>query len=364
MARKVDKSFLIIVLVLVLVGFFIFTSASLGLLAREGARFGAVAFNQVFFGLFLGFLGMYAASRIDYHFWKKYSFYIFLASIFVTLLVFIPQFGFSSGGATRWIALGPISFQPAEFLKLGFVIYFASWIAGMKTKIHHFKYGLLPLLVMFAIIGAILMKQPDSGTLLVIAGTGLLMFFSAGGRFRDILIVGLIGSMTLLVFGLSKPYILDRLTTFVNPDTNPLGSGYQIQQSLIAIGSGKIFGRGFGQSVQKFDYLPEPIGDSIFAVAAEEWGFIGSFIIVALFVFLALRGLRIAARAPDIFSSVLAVGLVSLITIQSFINIASMLGIFPLTGMPLLFISHGGTALFFALIEMGIVLNISRTVRI
>ena len=153
---------------------------------------------------------------------------------------------------------------------------------------------------------------------------------------------------------------MDRILTFLNPSSDPLGNGYQIQQSLIAIGSGHIFGRGFGQSVQKFDYLPEPMGDSIFAVFAEEFGFMGALLLLSLFIFFAFRGLKIATHSPDQFGGLLVVGIVILIVSQSFINIGSLIGIFPLTGLPLLFISHGGTALFFALVGVGIVLNVSR----
>jgi len=348
-------------MILVFVGFFLFTSASLGLLARDGgASFGAVAFNQAFFGLIGGSIAMFLLSRLDYHFWKRYSFYIFLFSIFVTLLVFIPGVGFSSGGATRWISLGPVSFQPAEFLKLGFIIYLAAWLAGVRHKIHKFQYGLLPLLIIVGLIGAILLKQPDTGTLIVIFATGLAMFITAGGRWRDVFLAGLASGASLLGLALVRPYVLDRLLTFIRPEIDPLGAGYQIQQSLIAVGSGQWFGRGFGQSIQKFNYLPEPIGDSIFAVIAEEWGFIGASLLIFLFLFFAFRGLKIAANSRDIFGGLLAVGIVILITAQSLINIASMLGVFPLTGMPLLFVSHGGTALFFAMAEVGIVLNISR----
>ena len=158
----------------------------------------------------------------------------------------------------------------------------------------------------------------------------------------------------------SRPYIFDRIETFIKPGEDLQGSSYQLNQSLIAIGSGQIFGRGFGQSVQKFNYLPEPIGDSIFAVAAEEWGFVGSTVLIFLFLAFAIRGLKIATWSSDIFGGLLATGIVILITVQSLVNIASMLGVFPLTGMPLLFVSHGGTALFFAMAEVGIILNISK----
>jgi cell division protein FtsW len=362
--RKVDKLFLIITLIMVSLGFFLFVSASLGLLARDGATFSSVAFNQTFFGLLGGGVAMYLTSRMDYSFWKRYSFYIFLFSLFATILVFIPGIGGTFGGATRWIDIGPLpSFQPVELLKLGFVIYFAAWISGVRQKIRSFQYGFLPLVIIFSIIGLILLSQPDTGSLFVIFATGLAMFITAGGRWRDVFISGLIGLVLLTGLALSRDYVYDRILTFIRPGLDPQGSSYQLEQSLIAIGSGGVFGRGFGQSIQKFNYLPEPIGDSIFAVAAEEWGFVGSVILILLYFVFALRGLKIAAGARDIFGSLLATGIVMLIVVQSLINIASMLGVFPLTGMPLLFVSHGGTALLFAMAEAGIVLNISRSMR-
>jgi cell division protein FtsW len=361
MVRKaVDKPFLIISIILVLIGFFIFSSASLGLLARDNINYLKLVSSQLLFGIFLGSIVAFFLSRIHYKIWNKYSFYIFLFAIGLTLMVFIPQLSFSHGGANRWLDFGPLSFQPAEFLKIAFVIYFASWINGVKKHIKSFSFGILPLIILLGIIGTILLLQPDTGTLIVIFAAAVLIYFVAGGNLKHIFllfVISIIGA-GLLVF--TKPYIKDRVMTFVNPQEDPLGAGYQIQQSLIAVGSGGIFGRGFGQSVQKFNFLPEPVGDSIFAVFAEEWGLLGSVILIILFLYFSWRGFKIAVRAPDMFSQLTVVGFITLITVQSFINIAAMLGIFPLTGMPLIFISHGGTALLFALAEIGIILNISR----
>lgn len=361
MKKTFDKPFLVISLILILLGFFLFISASLGLLAREGVKFSTVVFNQVFFGLLGGSIAMYFTSKKDYSFWKRYSFYFFLASILLTAAVFIPSIGLTAKGATRWISLPYLpSFQPVEFLKLGYVIYLAAWIAGVKHKIRSFQFGLLPFLVISAIVGVLLLMQPDTGSFLVIVSAGVAIFITAGGRWRDIFITALIATILLSLLVMSRPYLLDRITTFIHPAEDQQGSGYQINQSLIAIGSGEIFGRGFGRSIQKFNYLPEPTGDSIFAVASEEWGFAGSTLLLILFLAFALRGLKIAAHSKDIFSGLLATGIVILITVQSLMNIASMLGVLPLTGIPLLFVSHGGTALFFAMAEVGIVLNISR----
>jgi cell division protein FtsW len=174
------------------------------------------------------------------------------------------------------------------------------------------------------------------------------------------IIICLIGFGAITVLAFVRPYVMERIKTFINPSSDPRGSSYQLQQSLIAIGSGGAFGRGLGQSVQKFNYLPEPQGDSIFAVIGEEFGFLGTTLLLTLYVFFAIRGFKIALRAPDTFSRYLVVGLVTLLTAQSFLNIASLVGLFPLTGVPLVFISHGGTALMVALGAVGIILNVSR----
>lgn len=358
--NRVDKIFFWLVVTLVAVGFFIFISASLGLLAREGAPLSRVIFNQVFFGLFLGGILLYVTSQINYKFWRKYAFYLFLGSIIATALVFIPGLGFSHGGATRWLSLGPFSFQPAELLKIGFVIYYATWLSGIRTKTQTLQNGFLPLLILFVIVGTLLLLQPDTGTFLVIILTGIGMYIAAGARPLHIGLFALLGVVGLGGLALVRPYVKSRILTFLNPSTDPLNTGYQIKQSLIAIGSGEWRGRGLGQSIQKFDYLPEPIGDSIFAVFAEEWGFLGSVILIALFLAFALRGLKIASHAPSVFSRMLVVGIVLLIIIQSFINIGAMLSLVPLTGMPLIFVSQGGTALMISLASIGIVLNVSK----
>lgn len=358
--RKIDRPFLITVIILVIAGFFIFTSASLGLLARDGARFSQVAFSQFFLGLFFGSIALIITTKIKYKFWRKYAFYIFIGSITTTILVFVPGLGKTFGGAQRWLDFGFITFQPAEMLKIGFVIYFSAWLTNARDKLHIIWHGVIPFVILLVITGGILLAQPDTGTFLVILMTGFAMFIASGARWRDISALFGISSVVLFIFTYFRPYAKERILTFINPASDVLGSGWQIKQSLIAIGSGEIFGRGFGQSVQKFQYLPEPIGDSIFAVIGEEFGFVGAVIIIMLFLFLAFRGLKIAVKTPDNFSRLLVVGIVILIVSQSFINIGSMLGVMPLTGLPLLFISHGGTALLFALAEVGIVLNISK----
>lgn len=357
--KQVDKVFLTVVAVLLVVGLLIFTSASLGLLARSGASFSSVAIKQ-FIAVAIGCVLAFLISKINYTFWRKMSFYIFLLSVIITLLVFVPGVGLEFGGGKRWVELGPISFQPAEFLKIAFVIYTAAWLARAKDRVTTFRGGILPVAIILAIAGVILLKQPDTDTFISIFLAGMAMFIVAGGKFRHLFLLCFVSLIGFAFLVYSRPYLMDRISTFINPAADPLGSGYQIQQSLIAIGSGEIIGRGFGQSIQKFSYLPEPIGDSIFAVAAEEFGFIGGTFLILIFLFFTLRGFRIAARAPDLFGGLLVVGIVILIVSGSFMNIASMLGVIPLSGLPLLFVSHGGTAMSIALAEVGMILNVSR----
>lgn len=363
MARqRPDRLFFFLVLGLSLFGFFIFSSASLGLLSRDGATFNTVALKQ-FFVLLVGLAGFLVVSTIDYKVWRKYSLALFIASIIATLCVFVPGLGLTSGGATRWIKLGPITIQPAEFLKLGFVLFLGAWLAAAKRDIGSYKKGLLPFLGILGIVSVIMVLQPDIDTLVIMFAGGLSMFFVSGARWRDLLLLCLIILIGISTVAAFKPYIVARVKTYLNPDENTLGSSYQINQSLIAIGSGGLVGRGFGQSIQKFKYLPEPIGDSIFSVASEEFGFMGGILLLAVFLLFALAGLRIATRAPNQFGRLVAVGIVIMIMTGTFINIGSMLGVIPLTGTPLLFVSHGGTALLFALIEAGIIVNISRHIK-
>lgn len=360
MKKKVDKFFLIIVGLLLAVGVTMFISASLGILAKNEKLFYSVLFTQLVLGLGVGLIGMYFCSKIDYKFWRKYAFYLFLASILLTASVFIPHWGWSHGGAQRWIQFYGFSFQPVEFLKFGFVMYFAAWLASIKNKVQDFRFSIIPFGIMLLVIGVILLKQPDTKSLILIFATGVSMLFISGVPIKYLLGVGL---CIILLFGsliFFTPYLQQRVKTFLDPGVDTRGSSYQIQQSLIALGSGGIFGRGLGQSIQKFSYLPEPQGDSIFAVLGEELGFIGAVGTIFLYMLFTLRGFRIANQSPDSFSRLLVSGIVILVTVQSFMHIASITGVFPLTGVPLPFMSLGGTSLLVCLTAMGIVLNVSK----
>jgi len=362
--KKVDKLFLIIVGLLVVAGLLIFLSAAMGLLVKEsGASFGTIALKQIFFGLLPGLLLLWGASLVPPVFWRRNAFYIFIFSLAVTALVFVPGIGFEHGGARRWILIFGQSFQPTELLKIGFVIYFAAWLSGFRARVSEFKYGLLPLIILLTLVGALILLQPDTDTFLVFFATGLVMYLVGGGKWKHVVLLFFVAILIVMSLAFSQDYIKARFQTFFNPDADPTGASYQIHQSLIAIGSGGLTGRGFGQSIRKFNYLPEPMGDSIFAVVGEEFGFVGTALLILLFTAFAWRGLWIANRSTDSFAGLIVVGIVMMIASQSFVNMAAMTNILPLSGTPLLFISQGGTALLFALAEAGIILGVSRHIR-
>src|SRR3989344_1615364 len=314
----VDKPLALLILVLLVGGCMIFASAAFGLLARGATNMSSVVFSHLVLGVGLGAIALMTGAAVDYHRWRRFAPYIYALAIIATLAVFIPQIGFGHGGARRWILLAGFSFQPSELLKIASILLAASYFAAIKTKASSFMYGFGGFAALLALPALALVLQPDIGTLGIICISVLAIFFAAGASWK------------------------------------------QIKQSLIAVGSGGVFGRGFGQGIQKFTYLPEPMGDSIFAVAAEELGFVGSVFIVALFLAFALRGYSIAARAPDLFGSLLAVGISTYLVIEAFINIASMLGVAPVTGIPLTFISQGGSAMLASLGSAGLLLSISR----
>lgn len=360
-----DTRLLVSISLLVFAGFLIFMSASLGLLARDSAHFGSIAFKQIFFGLLPGLVCLYAFSRIDHTYWRKMSFWIFAGAVVLNLVIFIPGVGLNHGGATRWLLIGPFSLQVSEVLKIAAVMYFAAWLSFIKDKASDFKKGFIPLCFMLFVTGVLCLLQPDTDTYIIIASALVAMFIAAGGKWRHIVSLGAVGLIGLALLAFARPYVMARIQTFLDPSAGASqGSGYQINQSLIAIGSGGITGRGFGQSIQKFNYLPEPVGDSIFAVAAEEFGLIGGLVLLGLYVFFGLRTLKVALSAENQFGTLLAVGIATFIIVQSFVNIGAMAGVLPLSGIPLLFVSQGGTALLFVLAESGILLNISRTARL
>lgn len=354
-----DRMFFMLVLGIVLAGLAIFSSAALGLLARESSSVSRDIMLQAGLGIGLGFLALFSFRAIPLAYLKRFAPYIYAATIIFTALVFVPSIGLRANGATRWIDLGFTTIQPSEFLKIGFVLVLAWWLAPRARQLIDLRKGLIPFMTIVSFPTILLLAQPNTSMALLIIATGMVMYFVAGAPWRDF---GILAFFAILAFGiviLVRPYVLERIKTFIDPSANSLSSGYQIQQSLIAIGSGGFFGKGFGQSVEKFNYLPEPSGDSVFAVFAEETGFIGTIALLALFVALAARGIVIAGNSRDLFGGLIALGFSFIIILQTFINMGAMLGIIPLTGLPLPFVSHGGTALVAILLMCGLILNVA-----
>ena len=362
---KADKLFFWVVMSLVIVGLIFFTSASFGVLAINPEKFRGILFTQYVLGFLGGLLAMYIGYKIPYVYFRRYALILFLITLGLTALTIIPGIGVARGGGSRWLSILGFSFQPVELLKIGFIMYFASWLSTLKNRVKNPLYSILPLIISLGLIAFILIKQPDTKNIILLAITAFIMLFVSGTPIKYILgLVGLLGVVFVALIYMPNSnfgYIKDRINTFIHPNTDVLGDSWQIKQSEYAIGSGGIWGKGLGQSLQKFKYLPEPQGDSIFAVIGEELGFLGTTLIICLYLVFALRGFRISTRnAPDSFSRLLVIGFITIITAQSFMNIAAITGIMPLTGVPLVFISHGGTALFLSMGMMGIVLNISR----
>ena len=358
-SRGIDPPFLILVGVLVIFGLLILYSASLSLGNKRFDNPNYYFKEQLLKGVLIGLVGFGLALKVPYQFFKKYSFIFLIASIALLILVFLPDVGFAFGGARRWVKLGPIFFQPAEIVKLTFLIYLAAWFEARRKDIGSAFGGLVPFLIIIGIIGVLLLAQPDMGTFGVIALSGLAMYWVAGGRNRHLGFIIALGIISFFALAWIAPYRWQRITVFLNHLENPQGSGYHINQALSAIGIGGIGGVGVGKA-RSSTYLPEAAGDSIFAVLAEELGLLGVSVTMLLYLFFGVRGYQLARQSPDYFSRLLTVGVTSWILIQSFINIASISGSFILTGVPLPFISYGGTALSTTLIAVGIVANISK----
>jgi cell division protein FtsW len=361
MFDRLDKKLLITTIIILIFGLVIFGSAALGVLSSNEAKFYAVVETQLIYALLGGAFALMLGILIPYRFYQNYAYYIFGGALLFTALVFVPSLSIYHGGAHRWIDLGAFSVQPSEALKLGFVIAVAAWCSAYRSLFTNWKYGLLPYLCALGAVSLILLLQPDFGTYLVIASASFAVFFVGGARRRHMYILIALCIAGFIVLISQRDYMFERVRTFFDSSHDVRGSSWQLNQSLIAIGSGGLIGRGLGQSVQKFNYLPEPIGDSVFAVLGEELGFLGVIILIILYGIVSMRGYSIAMYAETQFGRLLAVGIVAIIASQTFINIGSMLGLLPLMGVPLPLISHGGTALMVALFELGVLLNISKT---
>jgi len=352
--HKPDSILLGISAALLFVGILILTSVSSSFsLDKFGTTFYFLN-HQILLGLIPGLIAGTIAFFIPLDLFRKFSLPLLLINMVLLVMVFLPVIGSAGQSAYRWIYLGPLSFQPSELLKLTLILYIAAWLASKKDQ------TLLPFVTIMGVIGLFLILQPDISTLGIIGITTVIMYFMARTPVWHTLLMIAGGFAALVALIQIAPYRASRLAVFLDPSLDPLGKGYQVKQALIGIGSGGLTGVGLGLSFQKFGILPEPVSDSIFAVFSEEVGFIGAFLLVALFLAFAWRALVIARRTENLFARLTATGITIWITVQAFVNMGAMLGILPLTGIPLPFISYGGSALATELLAVGILLNISK----
>jgi len=359
MKRSVNLTLLTLTGILIVFGLFMVTSAGMVVSHERFDQSLYFAKNQILKGLLpglaLGLLFFY----LPYQYLRRFASLFFFVGAGLLILVYVPGVGLALGGAKRWLHIASINFQPSELFKLAFIIYLAAFLE--KRSDPHKKYSLLfPFLVVLIPVAALIGLEPDLGTLGIFILTACAMYFSAQTPLSHIAIIGAIGFSGLALFIKIFPHAIQRVQVLFNPQLDPKGIGYQMNQALIALGSGGIFGQGLAQGKQKFLYLPQPAGDSIAAVIGEELGFIGMLALISLFVAFGLQGYRIAKNAPDEFSRLLAIGLTSLIIIQAFINLTAISGLIPLTGVTLPFISYGGTSLAVSIVAVAILLNISK----
>lgn len=339
----------------------ILASASMALAEQRFGHAGYYVMRQLAYGGSVGLIGFFVAQYIPYRFWRRAALPLLVGALVLMALVFIPEFGFSAKGATRWVHFGSFMFQPAEVMKLAFVMYLATWLDARKKEVSSVSYGTIPFAIMLSIVSIFLIMQRDIGTLGIIMVSSCILYYLGGARVSQMAMLFMLGAMLLfLVIQFGSSYRSDRLQVFFNPKHDPQDAGYQMNQAFIAVGSGGIAGRGFGLGIQKYGYLPEPMGDSIFAIFAEETGFIGACILIMLFLAFIWRGFIIAKRAPDVFGKLLAAGIIVSIATQAFVNMAAISGLLPLTGVPLPFVSYGSTSLVITLASAGILLNISK----
>ena len=364
--NQFDFILCITVLLLLSLGIIMVLSASApSALAITGNSYTYVK-KQLIFGI-IGLFVMYFLSKIDYRFYKKYYWQVYFVSWLILLLVLVPGLGASVKGATRWIRIGGSQFQPSELTKIGLIIFFAGYLTDHKNDLMSLGKGFFkPIGFLIPPIAILYFVQNHLSVSMVIAIITIVMMFMAGCRAKYFIVVGVVGiSLILGIFGLlqvsgSNSFRLNRISTFFNPWEDAQGTGYQTVQSLYAIGSGGMFGLGLGNSKQKYLYIPEPHNDFIFSILSEELGFLGCIIVIALFILFIWRGVLIAMKTNDMFGSLIAIGITTLIAFQTIINIAVVTATVPTTGMSLPFFSYGGTALLILLANVGILLNISR----
>ncbi|MBE5776668.1 MAG: putative lipid II flippase FtsW [Clostridiales bacterium] len=358
----VDKTMVTVIVLLLLFGFITLFSATY-FNASTTDPFSEM--RKQMLGLALGLIAMQVTLRVPYRFFGKWQVVFLFAgvSLLLLVLVLIPGIGKSINGSRRWIGLGPLSFQPGEVAKYACVLFLAFFLTIRQKEMGQFFRGIVPMLLLPGLMFLIILEQPNLSTAGTVIIVSVLMILLSGAKWKHMGVLGVMGSALFAYYAWSAPYRRERLLSFTDPFAKMSDEGYQLSQSLIAFGSGGLFGMGMGQGRQKFAYLPYPESDFIFAVVGEDFGLVGCLAVILLFVCFLFCGLRIAVNCPDQFGCLLCAGIVTLISVQAFINMGVVVGILPTTGLPLPFFSAGGTSLSITLAAVGVVLNISRTAR-
>lgn len=315
--------------------------------------------NQSIF-LCLGVFLLYFISKIDSIYYFKKANFLFMSCLILMILVLIPGIGTVRNGSRSWFGIGSFGVQPSEFMKLSLIIFTAKYLCVKEKDLQNVKKGVLPILGIVMLVFGLIMLQPDFGTGVILVMSIIGMLFVGGVNFKFFLKLGIMGIAGIAILILSAPYRLKRILSFLNPWEDPLGSGFQIIQSLYAIGPGGLFGMGLGGSRQKHFYLPEPQTDFIFSIISEEFGFMGILIVAIFFLTIIIRGFCIAKRAPDLFSKYICFGITFSLAFQALLNLMVVVGLIPVTGVTLPFLSYGGSSLLISMASMGIVLNVSR----
>lgn len=360
-----DFVFIGFLFALVVFGLVMLTSASSDIAKAESRDSMYYLEHQLINGLAVGVIGFMIGYFLYYRVWERISIPLLILGLIGLCLVFTPLV-MSAKGGDRWIDLKLFTFQPGEFMKFAFLIYLSAWVGKNQERGKSFWGGFVPFMVLVGIVIVLLILQPATSTAALIFGSAVITYFAAGAKprfFIAMLLIGVLALSVLVLFGKNaegENYRMKRIMTFLHPEEDVLGKGYHINQALNAIGSGGVFGVGFGKSTTKLHYLPEPMGDSIFAIIGEELGFVGAIGFLLFFLAFLWRGFKIAARAPDSFGRFMVTGFMSLLGLQSFMNIAAISGVIPLTGVPLPFVSYGGTALAVFLTMSGIIANVSK----
>lgn len=361
MSKKIDKILLFATITISLFGLLmIYSASSIWAEYKFNDSFYYVKHQAIFF--LLGLITMTITSKINYEIYYKKSNLIITICLILLILVLIPGIGNVRNGSRSWFGIGSFGIQPSEAAKLGLIIFTSKFLSNSEQYIKSFKKGVLPILSITLLIFGLIMLQPDLGTGVILVMSIIALLFIAGVNMNFFFVSGILGIIGIVILIIIAPYRMDRITSFIDPWSDALGTGFQIIQSLYAIGPGGLLGTGFGNSIQKHFYLPEPQTDFIFSIIAEEFGVVGAFIVVGLFSIILYRSIKIATNTKDLFSKYLAFGIVFQIIFQTIMNLMVVIGIIPVTGVTLPFLSYGGSSLLISMASIGIILNISKNI--